>query len=207
MKKDAKRHDPAEAEPSTGSDDMMESGVSEVSDDGLVSVEKEKPPTLEEELAELKDKYLRLAADFDNYRKRQLAWGELIRAEAYRTLLSSILPAVDDLHLAASHETADEAYRIGITKVIEKLDGALAAVGVERMDPLGKPFDPHFHECLAVRPSPDDEPNTVICVYADGYRWGDVVLRPAQVVVAQAPPDAAEDRNDGVGTSRGADDG
>lgn len=207
MKKDAKKHDPLEAEPSAGSDDLMESGVSGKSDNGLASVEKEKPPTPEEELAELKDKYLRLAADFDNYRKRQLAQGGLIRVEAYRTLLSSILPAVDDLHMAASHETTDEAYRAGITKVIEKLDGALAGLGIERMNPLGKPFDPHFHECLAVRPSPDDEPNTVIEVYADGYRWGDVVLRPAQVVVAQAPPDAAEDRNDGMGASRGTDDG
>lgn len=193
MKKDAKRPDPVEAEPSAGSDDSVESGVSEVSDNGQVSVEKEKPPTPEEELAVLKDKYLRLAADFENYRKRQLAQGKLIRVEAYRTLLSSILPAVDDLHLAAAHETTDEAYRAGIMKVIEKLDGALAGLGVERMNPLGKPFDPNLHECLAVHPSPDDEPNTVIEVYADGYRWGDVVLRPAQVVVAQAPPDDADE--------------
>jgi molecular chaperone GrpE len=146
-------------------------------------------PTPEEELAELRDRYLRLAADFDNYRKRSLTQGHLVRAEAYRTLLSSILPAVDDLHLAAAHETADEAYRDGILRVIEKLDAALAAVGVERMDPLGKPFDPEFHECLAVRPDPGAEPGTVIAVHADGYRWGEVVLRPAQVVVAQSPAD------------------
>src|SRR4030042_541252 len=64
------------------------------------------PPTPEEELVELKDKYLRLAADFDNFRKRSLAQGHLVRAEAFRTILSSILPAVDDLHLAAAHDTA-----------------------------------------------------------------------------------------------------
>ncbi|OGD78901.1 MAG: nucleotide exchange factor GrpE [Candidatus Coatesbacteria bacterium RBG_13_66_14] len=147
------------------------------------------PPTPEEELVELKDKYLRLAADFDNFRKRSLAQGHLVRAEAFRTILSSILPAVDDLHLAAAHDTADEAYRAGIVKVIEKLDAALAAVGVERMDPMGRPFDPRFHECLAVRPAPDAEPGTVIAVHAQGYLWGEVVLRPAQVVVAQAPPE------------------
>jgi molecular chaperone GrpE len=144
-------------------------------------------PTPEEELAELRDRYLRLAADFDNFRKRSLAQGHLVRAESYRTLLSSILPAVDDLHLAAAHDTADEAYRAGILRVIEKLDAALAAVGVERMDPMGRPFDPRFHECLAVQPAPDAEPGTVIGVHAYGYRWGDVVLRPAQVVVAQSP--------------------
>ncbi|MCX7022009.1 MAG: nucleotide exchange factor GrpE, partial [bacterium] len=147
------------------------------------------PPTPEEELAELRDRYLRLAADFDNFRKRQLAQGRLVRAEAYRTLLASILPAVDDLHLAAAHDTADEAYRAGILRVIEKLDAALAAVGVERMDPLGQPFDPRFHECLAVQPAPEAEPGTVIGVHAYGYLWGDVVLRPAQVIVAQPPPD------------------
>jgi molecular chaperone GrpE len=146
-----------------------------------------RPPAPGEELAELRDKYLRLAADFDNYRKRSLAQGRLVRAEAYRTLLASLLPAVDDLHLAAAHDTADEAYRAGILRVIEKLDGALAAVGVERMDPLGRPFDPRLHECLAVRPEPGAEPGTVIGVHAQGYLWGDVVLRPAQVVVAQSP--------------------
>jgi len=152
-----------------------------------------RPPAPEEELAELRDKYLRLAADFDNFRKRSLAQGRLVRAEAYRTLLASLLPAVDDLHLAAAHDTADEAYRAGILRVIEKLDGALAAVGVERMDPMGKPFDPRFHECLALRPDPGAEPGTVIGVHAQGYLWGDVVLRPAQVVVAQSPPDDGMD--------------
>jgi len=160
-----------------------------------------RPPAPEEELAELRDRYLRLAADFDNFRKRSLTQGQLVRAEAYRTLLASLLPAVDDLHLATAHDTADIPYRDGILRVIEKLDNALAAVGVERMDPLGKPFDPRFHECLAVRPEPDAEPGTVIGVHADGYRWGEVVLRPAQVVVAQSPPD------DGMDFSLNGDDG
>jgi len=160
-----------------------------------------RPPAPEEELAELRDKYLRLAADFDNFRKRSLAQGHLVRAEAYRTLLASILPAVDDLHLAAAHDTADEAYRAGILRVIEKLDAALAVVGVERMDPLGKPFDPRFHACLAVRPAPDAEPGTVIAVHAYGYLWGDVVLRPAQVVVAQSPADG--EGTDGWGGADG----
>jgi molecular chaperone GrpE len=194
-----KKLEPAEDENSAAPSRETEAPVSERTEPG--------PPTPEEELAELRDRYLRLAADFDNFRKRTLTQGRLVRAEAYRTLLSSILPAVDDLHLAAAHETADESYRAGILKVIEKLDAALAAVGVERMAPMGKPFDPTMHECLAVRPSPGDEPNTVIEVYADGYRWGEVVLRPAQVVVAQSPVGGAERSGDEPRAPEGGADG
>ncbi len=159
-------------------------------------------PTEEEPLSppeeeDLRLKYIRLAADFDNFRKRQAMMRGQVRADSYRSLLSTLLPPIDDLHRAAEHDTEDIAtFRKGIQAVIAKLDESLAGLGVERMKPLGKPFDPNLYDCMAIQPSEEAEPNTVINVFADGYRMGEVILRPAQVIVAQAPPAEEADENE-----------
>jgi molecular chaperone GrpE len=141
---------------------------------------------LAEKLAELNDRYLRLAAEFDNYRKRRADRDRQQRLSAFRELLESVLPAVDDLHRAVEHEARDaETFRAGLHAVIDKLDRALANLGVERLKPLGEDFDPQLHECLATDDQADAEPGTVTAVFADGYRLGDVLLRPAKVVIAQ----------------------
>ena len=142
------------------------------------------------ELAELQDRYLRLAAEFDNYRRRRADRDRQQRLNAFRELLEALLPAVDDLHLAVEHETEDaEAFRHGLRALIDKLDRALTSVGVERLKPLGELFDPQMHECLALDERAEAEPGTVTSVFADGYRLGDIVLRPAKVVIAQPAED------------------
>lgn len=172
-------------------DKTPEVEVAEVVSDEEVG-EAVSPSFVEPEIPEEEDlrmKYIRLAADFDNFRKRQTMLLGQARADSYRRLLSTLLPPIDDLHRAAEHDTEDAAtFREGIQAVIAKLDEALAGLGVERMKPLGKPFDPNLHDCMAIQPSDEAEPNTVINVFADGYRMGEVILRPAQVIVAQAPP-------------------
>ena len=138
-----------------------------------------------ERFAALNDRYLRLAAEFDNYRKRRADRDQTVRREALRSTLSALLPALDDLHRAVEHPAADaEDYRSGVRAVVDKLDRALESLGVRRMNPRGEPFDPELHECLAAKPDAGAAPDTVVEVFADGYRLGDFVLRPAQVVVA-----------------------
>ncbi len=165
-----------------------------------VSPSSVEPETPEEE--DLRMKYIRLAADFDNFRKRQTMMLGQARADSYRRLLSTLLPPIDDLHRAADHDTDDATtFRAGIQAVIAKFDEALTGLGIERMKPLGKPFDPNLHDCMAIQPSDEAEPNTVINVFADGYRMGEVILRPAQVIVAQAPP-AGESAETGTENER-----
>lgn len=160
-----------------------------------------------ERLAELNDRYLRLAAELDNYKKRRLDRDQTVRRETVRQTLEAILPAVDDLHRAVEHpgDDADD-YRDGVRAVVEKLDRSLEALGVKRLRPLGGPFDPNYHECLALKADPDREPGTVVEVYADGYLLGEHLLRPAQVVVVADGRSAGDSPHTPTGNHTSPDD-
>lgn len=149
---------------------------------------------LEEELERLRDRHLRLAAEFDNYRRRTrreiLEAGEAARADLARRLLE----IVDDL-LRVSDMPCDpeahEALHQGVGLIARKLMKALGDVGMEIIDPAGEPFDPNYHEALVVTATHDPEADeTVSQVLLTGYRMGDRLLRPAQVAVFRYDPEA-----------------
>jgi molecular chaperone GrpE len=153
---------------------------------------------LEDRLAEAeakRDEYLgdlqRLAADFDNYRKRALRDQESLVARAHERLVKELLPVLDDLEraleAAAEHEEAK--LEEGVRLVHRELSAALAREGLAEIETNGH-FDPHVHEALLSQPSEADE-GTVIEVLQKGYRLGDRVLRPARVIIAAAPPTEA----------------
>ena len=155
----------------------------------------EKAPTkaeLAERLAEVereRDEYLddlrRVAADFDNYRKRAMRDQENLVARAHERLVKELLPVLDDLEraleAAAEHEEAK--LEEGVRLVHRELSQALAKEGLVEIETNGR-FDPHVHEALLSQPSEADE-GTVIEVIQKGYRLGDRVLRPARVVISQ----------------------
>ena len=159
-------------------------------------------PRLEEAEAK-RDEYLdrlqRLAADFDNFRKRAARDQESLVARAHERLVKELLPVLDDLgralEAAAKHEEA--ALEEGVELVHRALAGLLAKEGLAEIETNGR-FDPHVHEALLSQPSEADE-GSVIQVLQKGYRLGDRVLRPARVVVAAPPPAPAEttDGDDG----------
>ena len=140
---------------------------------------------LEAERDEHLDQLRRVAADFDNYRKRAARDQESLVARAHERLMKALLPVVDDLEraldAAAEHEEAklDE----GVELVARELHEALEREGLEEIETDG-PFDPHVHEALLSQPSEAEE-GAVIEVLQKGYRLGDRVLRPARVVVSQ----------------------
>ena len=148
-----------------------------------------------EEAEAKRDEYLgdlqRLAADFDNYRKRAARDQESLVARAHERLVKELLPILDDLEraleAAAKHEEAT--LEEGVRLVHRSLAAALAREGLAEIETNGH-FDPHVHEALLSQPSDQDE-GTVIEVLQKGYRLGDRVVRPARVVVA-APPAAQE---------------
>jgi molecular chaperone GrpE len=138
------------------------------------------------------DDLKRLAAEFDNYRKRVAREQEALSARATERLVRELLPIVDDLERALEaaehHEEAE--LEEGVRLVQRQLAGVLEREGLVEIETNGK-FDPHVHEALLAKPA-DAEEGSVIEVLQKGYRLGDRVLRPARVAVA-APKEADGD--------------
>lgn len=135
---------------------------------------------------EVLDDLRRVAADFDNYRKRVAREQAQLYARAGERVVAKLLPVLDDLERALEaaehHEEAKVLEGVRMTK--DALAGVLASEGVEEIGAEG-PFDPHVHEALLTQPGEGVESGHVLQVIQRGYRIGDVVLRPARVVVAE----------------------
>jgi molecular chaperone GrpE len=153
---------------------------------------------LEAAAAEAKDRYLRLAADFDNYKKRSRQEQLETIQHASAELIARLLPGLDDLHKALDHkpEGIDEAWAKGLELSVRKLEEALGAHGLEAIEAVGRPFDPNFHEAIGHEESADHPEDTVVQVLRRGYRIRDRVVRPALVKVARRPALPAADRGD-----------
>lgn len=153
--------------------------------------EEEKDPMekLQEELAELKDQYLRKVAEFENYRKRTLKEKtELILNGAEKTV-DAILPVVDDMERAmANAEKTDDvdAMKEGMDLIFKKLMKTLEGLGVKKIETDNKDFDTDFHEAVAMVPGMgDDKKGKVIDCVQTGYTLNDKVIRHAKVAVGQ----------------------
>ena len=150
------------------------------------------PPADEDPLARAereRDEHLdtarRIAAEFDNYKKRMAREHEELRERAAERLLRDLLPVFDDLEraLAAFESAEKEAIADGVALVHRALWTLLEREGVAEVDPVGEAFDPHAHEALLSQPS-DAPEGTVIEVVQKGFTLGDRVLRPARVVIS-----------------------
>jgi len=144
---------------------------------------------LERERDEYLDDLKRVAADFDNYRKRALRDQEALVARAHERLVKELLPVVDDLEraLVAAEEHEEAKLEEGVRLVHRELRDALSKEGLVEIDTAGE-FDPHVHEALLTQPSEEDD-GAILQVIQKGYRLGDRVLRPARVVVSQGSPE------------------
>jgi molecular chaperone GrpE len=140
-----------------------------------------------DELSTLRDRHLRLAAEFDNYRKRVERERADNIARAQAQVLERLLEPLDDLMRIADFDpatTPSGALHEGAEMVEKKFMRAMEAVGVETIEAEGKPFDPTIHEALTTVPTDNpDEDGTVAQVFQRGYRLKGVLLRPARVVV------------------------
>lgn len=143
-------------------------------------------PAAEESAPAPDEAYLRLAADFDNYRKRVAREHAELTARANERLLNELLPVLDDLEraleAAAEHEEAK--LEEGVRLVHRSLVGLVERHGLSEIDADGT-FDPHVHEALLSQPGEGAEEGAVLQVLQKGYRLGDKVLRPARVIVAE----------------------
>jgi len=132
------------------------------------------------------DRLLRLAADFENYKKRAARERQEYVAFANERLVKELLPILDDLEraLQAANEHQEATLEEGVALVHRSLAQLLARNGVKEIDTKGA-FDPHVHEALLAQPVEDAESGTVIDVVQKGYTLGDRVVRPARVIVAE----------------------
>ena len=151
---------------------------------------------LQTERDELFGRLQRLAAEFDNFRKRNAREQAALVERANERLVKELLPVLDDLGraLEAAEEHEGAKLEEGVRLVHRALADVLAKEGLAEIDTIGK-FDPHVHEALLSQPSEADE-GSVIQVLQKGYKLGDRVVRPARVVVAAAPPVPPEDDED-----------
>lgn len=135
----------------------------------------------------MKDRHLRLAAEYDNFRKRTAKERTETWQRAQAELVSRLADALDDLSRFAHIDPAEtDAKRLheGVDLVERKMWKELESAGVSRIDQAGVPFDPHLHEAVTMQPAPKpDLDHTVGQVVQAGYKMGDVLLRPARVIV------------------------
>jgi len=138
------------------------------------------------------NKYLRAAAELDNFRKRATRDVETARKFGPERLAQALLPVRDSLAAGLAATSKGDAGLIqGQQATLRLLDEALAAAGVTEIDPKGEPFDPAKHEALTVVPSAEVEPNSVLEVIQKGYQLHDRLLRAAKVIVARAADDGS----------------
>ena len=135
----------------------------------------------EAEKKELEDRYLRLMAEYDNYRRRTQKERENIYPDAVADTLKELLPVLDNLQRALDTPCADENYITGIQMIRTGLEEFLKKMGVETFGKAGEPFDPNLHNAVMHIEDENLEKNVVAQVFQSGYRRGDRILRHAMV--------------------------
>ena len=167
--------------------------ASECDEEKLSGKERRKSKKLEAEieklnasLSEEQDKYMRLYAEYDNFRKRSAKEREGVYADAYCDALTQILPILDTLERASqfSAEDADSPMAKGLELTLKSFAETMSKMGVSEIEALGKEFDPNLHNAVMHVEDESAGENTVVEVFMKGYKKGDKILRHAMVKVA-----------------------
>ena len=135
-------------------------------------------------LAAQEDKYLRLAAEYDNYRKRTAKEKEALWTDVKADTAAAFLPVYDNLERAVNQPTADEAYKKGVEMTMNQLKEVLSKLGITEIPALGQPFDPNLHNAVMHIDDENLGENEVAEVFQAGFQCGEKVIRFAMVKVA-----------------------
>lgn len=144
----------------------------------------DKIKALEEAAAADKDKYLRLLAEYDNFRKRSIQEKLNAFSDATAKAALEVISVIDNFERAMAAECSDENYKKGVEMIYGQFVEVIKKLGVEEIDALGKEFDPNLHNAVSQVEDENFGENTVSQVYQKGYKLGDKVIRCAMVVVA-----------------------
>ena len=135
-------------------------------------------------LAAMNDKYLRLCAEYDNFRKRSQKEKDALYGDVRANTLREFLPVYDNLVRALAQPTEDEAYKKGVEMIMAQFKATMEKLGVSEMDCLGKTFDPAFHNAVMHVDDEEKGENDIVEVFQQGFMLGDKVIRFAMVKVA-----------------------
>ena len=147
----------------------------------------------------MKEQLLRVAADFENFRKRSRKELEETRRRAIEDTLREVLPIVDNLERAAqaAKETTDvTAVADGVAMVLRGFEDIAARLGLRRVPSIGERFDPTRHDAMQQQETDECDPGTIVAEIVPGYQLGDRLLRPAMVIVARPPTSNATQAGD-----------
>jgi len=179
-------HEQDEQEPK---DEAARQGEPAASDDSAADQADQRWQELAAQLEEAQARHLRLAADFENYKKRARQEQLDTMQYAAATLAERLLPVLDDAQRALEHapEGTDEGWLRGVRLTFQHLEEALASVGVQPIESVGRPFDPKLDEAIGSEESEEHPDDTVLAELRRGYRMHDRILRPALVKVSRRP--------------------
>ena len=148
----------------------------------------EEPETATDQSAQLlaaaEDKYLRLAAEYDNFRKRSAKEKESAWADSKASTAAAFLPVYDNLERALNAPCSDEAYQKGVEMTMNQLKEVLGKLGIEEIPALGEKFDPNCHNAVMHVDDESVEENTIVEVFQTGFRSGEKIVRFSMVKVA-----------------------
>ncbi len=145
---------------------------------------KEELQKKQEELEELTDRYKRVMAEFENYKKRSSKERENLYGSILGDVVEAVLPVLDNLENAAKVETKDENYKQGVELVLKQFKDVLKSKGVEEIEAIGTTFDPELHEAVSSVQDESKESQEIVQEYRKGYKFGNKVIRHSMVVVA-----------------------
>ena len=181
MSKKSKKNEAAEQE------EILEQEVEQAEETAEEVQAEEAAPAEEAKEAPVQDdKYLRLAAEYDNYRKRTAKEKETLWTSAKADTVAAFLPVYDNLERAMKQDTTDEAYKKGVEMTMNQLKEVLSKLGVTEIPALGEPFDPNLHNAVMHIDDENFGENIISQVFQAGFQCGDKVIRFAMVQVANS---------------------
>lgn len=165
--------------------DKKNNNAEEVIEETEVKAEPSKEEELQKQLDEKNDQLLRMAAEYDNFRKRSQREKDALYAECKASVINSLLPVADNFdRIFANPDGTLEDYKKGVEMTFKQFSEVFKSLGIESFGEVGEEFDPNFHN--AVMHTEDDSvgENTITTVIVKGYKLGDKIIRPAMVAVA-----------------------
>ena len=151
----------------------------------MLETMREKIENMEEKLDNKEDRILRMVAEFDNYKKRITREQDLRRDQMYADILRELLPVLDDFDRALEMDIEQEnAFFEGIKLVYQSFRDILGGIGLEEIEAEGREFDPRYHEAMGTVESEEEE-GQIAYVVLKGYKYNDIVVRPARVMVSK----------------------
>jgi len=195
---------PADAPPS-GASRHRRPGAAALDEEGGDAGGSDALEEARQEIESLKDQYVRVRADFENFRKRVERDRAEERARLSAGVITEILPAIDNLDRALDQPAEDPGFRAGVALIRRQIDDTLKKLGLEPIETLGEAFDPIYHEAVTVEPREGFAANTIVEEIRKGYTLGGRVVRPSLVKVAIPLPTASADSPGGTGETDGED--